>query len=261
MGAPLARWILPPYDGGMADLWSGFEHDPRDPAYAPVRASDRDRDVILHALGDAYAEGRLTREEYDERSDQVAAARTLGELPLLLADLVPTTALEARNAFVPATSDLAATGSRQVSEGSAGGVGGLHRALGDLLGDLARHELGRRIRLDPLAALGDAGDRHQPGSSARPTADHHRQRDETAREEGRESCGEGCRESPAQRARATSGRRLSSGLRRPSRPVGASSEASRPPAGRTRRPLPGAHRPGFRRRRRGRSSRTGRCKP
>ncbi len=90
----------------MADLWSGFEHDPRDPAYAPVRASDRDRDVILHALGDAYAEGRLNREEYDERSDQVAAARTLGELPLLLADLVPTTALEARNAFVPATSDL-----------------------------------------------------------------------------------------------------------------------------------------------------------
>jgi hypothetical protein len=90
----------------MADLWSGFEHDPRDPAYAPVRASDRDRDVILHALGDAYAEGRLNREEYDERSDQVAEARTLGELPLLLADLVPTTALQARNAFVPAASDL-----------------------------------------------------------------------------------------------------------------------------------------------------------
>jgi hypothetical protein len=37
----------------MADLWSGFEHDPRDPAYAPVRASDRDRDVVVHALGDA----------------------------------------------------------------------------------------------------------------------------------------------------------------------------------------------------------------
>ena len=42
----------------------------------------------------------------DERSDQVAEARTLGELPLLLADLMPTTPLEARSAFVPAASDL-----------------------------------------------------------------------------------------------------------------------------------------------------------
>jgi hypothetical protein len=91
--------------GDMADLWSGFEHDPRDPAYAPMRAADRDRDVIVHALAEAYAEGRLTREEFDGRSDQVVSVRTLGELPPLVADLLPATALDARASSVPAKSD------------------------------------------------------------------------------------------------------------------------------------------------------------
>jgi len=90
----------------MADLWSGFEHDPRDPAYATMRASDRDRDVILGALGDAYAEGRLTRAEYDERADGVAASRTLGELPPLVADLLPSFALELRPAGSVAPADF-----------------------------------------------------------------------------------------------------------------------------------------------------------
>jgi hypothetical protein len=40
-------------------------------------------------LGEAYADGRLTKEEYDERSDQAAGARTLGDLPALIRDLVP----------------------------------------------------------------------------------------------------------------------------------------------------------------------------
>jgi hypothetical protein len=91
--------------GDMADLWSAFEHDPRDPAYAPMRAADRDRDVILHALAEAYAEGRLTREEYDERSDQVTSARTLGELPPVVADLLPATALDVRASAATAKTD------------------------------------------------------------------------------------------------------------------------------------------------------------
>jgi len=74
---------------GGPDPWAAFQHDPRDPAVAPLRASDADRDVIHRVLADAFADGRLDRDEYDERSATVLAARTLGELPPLVSDLVP----------------------------------------------------------------------------------------------------------------------------------------------------------------------------
>jgi hypothetical protein len=75
------------------DLWAEFEHDPRSPSYAGLRASDADRDVVHRALGEAFAHGRIDREELDERSDRVNSARTLGDLPPVLADLVPPTGL------------------------------------------------------------------------------------------------------------------------------------------------------------------------
>jgi hypothetical protein len=71
------------------DPWASSPHDPRRPENAGLRASDADRDVVLGVLGEAYADGRLTREELDERSAQAASSRTLGELPPLLADLLP----------------------------------------------------------------------------------------------------------------------------------------------------------------------------
>ena len=40
-------------------------------------------------LTEAFADGRLDREEYDERTAATLQARTLGELPALVADLVP----------------------------------------------------------------------------------------------------------------------------------------------------------------------------
>ena len=57
-----------------------------------MRASDADRDIVLRTLADAYAEGRLDPVEYDERADAVTSAKTLGELPVVLEDLVPMTA-------------------------------------------------------------------------------------------------------------------------------------------------------------------------
>jgi hypothetical protein len=78
------------------DVWGSFAHDPRDPAVAALRASDADREVIHGVLAEAFADGRLDRAEYDERSTSVLAARTLGDLPPLVADLVP--ALPARTA-------------------------------------------------------------------------------------------------------------------------------------------------------------------
>ena len=69
-------------------MWASFSHDPRLGANAALRATDGDRDVVHQVLADAYADGRLDREEFDSRTAQTAAARTLGELPPLLADLV-----------------------------------------------------------------------------------------------------------------------------------------------------------------------------
>ena len=54
-----------------------------------MRASDRDREVVIGVLAEAYADGRLSREEYDERVDITSGTRTLGELPPIVADLVP----------------------------------------------------------------------------------------------------------------------------------------------------------------------------
>lgn len=77
--------------GAMAngELWAEFRHDPRSSSYGGMRASDADRDIVRRALGDAYADGRIDRDELDERTDSANATRTLGELVPLLADLVP----------------------------------------------------------------------------------------------------------------------------------------------------------------------------
>ncbi len=71
------------------DPWASSPHDPRLPEHAGLRASDADRDLVLGVLGEAFADGRLTREEHDERAAVVARCRHLGELPGLLSDLLP----------------------------------------------------------------------------------------------------------------------------------------------------------------------------
>lgn len=52
-----------------------------------TRISDADREAAVTALGEHYASGRLTREEYDERATQAYAARTASVLRPLFADL------------------------------------------------------------------------------------------------------------------------------------------------------------------------------
>jgi hypothetical protein len=63
-----------------------------------LRAADADRDRAIEVLAGAAAEGRLTQEEYSERSETALSARTLGELAALTAD-IPS---------VPARGDVAA---------------------------------------------------------------------------------------------------------------------------------------------------------
>ena len=52
-----------------------------------IRASDADRERTATLLREHHAQGRLTPEEFNERLDRVFAAKTLGELDALLADL------------------------------------------------------------------------------------------------------------------------------------------------------------------------------
>jgi hypothetical protein len=52
-------------------------------------ASDYERDQAISKLTDHFQAGRLTTEEFDERSGLALRARTQGELTALLADLPP----------------------------------------------------------------------------------------------------------------------------------------------------------------------------
>ena len=54
-----------------------------------LRASDADREQVADLLSAAYAEGRITHEEHDERLDQVMAAKTFDQLIPITHDLVP----------------------------------------------------------------------------------------------------------------------------------------------------------------------------
>ncbi len=74
---------------GRPVAWERFSHDPRAMPNAPLRASDLDRNVALDALSAAYADGRLDREEYDERAAAVQSTKTLGDLLRYLTDLAP----------------------------------------------------------------------------------------------------------------------------------------------------------------------------
>jgi predicted phage tail protein len=52
-----------------------------------LRVSDADRDRALSELSEAFRVGRITADEFDERSGQALRARTGKELTALLADL------------------------------------------------------------------------------------------------------------------------------------------------------------------------------
>jgi hypothetical protein len=70
-----------------------------------LRASDADRDQVATLLSTAYAEGRLSREEHDERIDQLMAAKTFDDLIPITSDLVivgsptPVTTPQTTNSF------------------------------------------------------------------------------------------------------------------------------------------------------------------
>ena len=54
---------------------------------AQMKASDADRDAVLSVLSEHFQAGRLTADEFEDRTGRALAARTWGELRNLLQDL------------------------------------------------------------------------------------------------------------------------------------------------------------------------------
>jgi hypothetical protein len=63
------------------------------PARDDLRASDAERGAVVHRLQDALAEGRITVDEFSERSAAAYAALTLADLGPLTRDLPATSAV------------------------------------------------------------------------------------------------------------------------------------------------------------------------
>ena len=54
---------------------------------APMRAGDRERDAVVHRLQEAFADGRLDDDEFDQRTRAALTARLTAELDVLTQDL------------------------------------------------------------------------------------------------------------------------------------------------------------------------------
>jgi hypothetical protein len=79
-------------------------------ANSAIRASDSDRENVVTILRDAYTVGRLTLEEFDERTTAALSGRTWGVLAELTKDLPQDAKLGAdlRQVGLPGTDDSAA---------------------------------------------------------------------------------------------------------------------------------------------------------
>ena len=73
------------------------------PAPDGLRVGDAERDEVAAALREHYAQGRLDRDEFDERLERALPARTHADLRALLADLPDPSA--ARPGAGPATAE------------------------------------------------------------------------------------------------------------------------------------------------------------
>lgn len=67
--------------------WPGPGYRMAAAAHADLRASDQDRERAAEVLKTGYADGRLSKDEYDEHLSQIYAARTVGDLATLTSQL------------------------------------------------------------------------------------------------------------------------------------------------------------------------------
>jgi hypothetical protein len=120
-----------------------------------IRVSDAERDQAAAELSEHYQAGRLTLEEFDDRSSRALRARTGSDLVALFADL-PTT-------VVPASMTPAGPAGPVPADLGGGRVGGLPIGrvviacviaaivLGNVAGGLGQHSFGWLV---PVVVLG-----------------------------------------------------------------------------------------------------------
>jgi Domain of unknown function (DUF1707) len=82
-----------------------------------LRIGDQERDAAVSALGEHYVAGRLTKEEFDERSAVAWQGRTSSDLAPLFYDLPPLPAPQRPAPAAPASKAMART-----TRGRSGGV-------------------------------------------------------------------------------------------------------------------------------------------
>ncbi len=74
-----------------------------------VRVSDAEREAVVTRLNEATSAGRLTLEEFGDRVTAALAARTRGDLDVLVVDLPAASTSLARTSSLASTSSLATT--------------------------------------------------------------------------------------------------------------------------------------------------------
>ena len=84
---------------------SGEDSQPQNPTPLRIRAGDADRQQALEVAQQAFSEGKLNLQEYQERSDALLSARYLDELMPLVADVLPAGGLAVPVASEPVRSE------------------------------------------------------------------------------------------------------------------------------------------------------------
>lgn len=107
----------------------------------PMRAADTDRDRAVGFITAAFAEGRLTKDEYDERLERALSARTYADLDMLVADLPGARVVAAPAPRVARTNPLAAA-SLACALGQFA-LGPIPTIPAIVLGHMARHQIRR----------------------------------------------------------------------------------------------------------------------
>jgi Domain of unknown function (DUF1707)/Domain of unknown function (DUF4190) len=104
-----------------------------------MRASDADRDRVVELLNAGFTEGRLSKDEYDERLERALSARTYAELDQIVTDLPVAHAVAA-----PEAAELNGLAVASLACGLAQFVfGPLATVPAIVFGHMARHQIKR----------------------------------------------------------------------------------------------------------------------
>jgi hypothetical protein len=85
---------------------AGNEMTPATPGFGDLRASHADREYVISTLKAAFVQGRLAKEEFDQRVSQTLRSRTYADLAAVTADL-PARLIHAEQRREPARAQAA----------------------------------------------------------------------------------------------------------------------------------------------------------